>query len=469
MTPDVTGCREHRAIPCYDRVTKRWAIGFPAPHHMDSRPNLTAPSDRSRPAGFARVAAAVVAAGLLSTTAGASPTAPAGDKTLQELQRQREAVRSKRAQAAAQVDATKASDAQVNAALADLNANISSQVSLLEDARRAVAEADQAQKDAAAAEAAAAAELAKVKDDLVEQTKKAFVENEGDATIDVLSADSLADAAVRRTLIRSANDRKLDTTERYRTVQADLADARARSQAAAQAAESRRRQVDERLDSLQAAQEQAEQFAAEIESRMEAQLAEADSLATLDNQLASDINNRQSQLAAQLAAQRAAAADRASKAGARSTSSSGRSGSSSGGGARTLPSSGGNGIVSVRGIRVDQSIASSLESMLAAAEADGVQMSGGGYRDPAAQIAVRRNNCGSSDYAIYQAPASSCHPPTARPGQSMHEQGLAIDFTQNGRTLTRGSSAFSWLKANAARFGFFNLPSEPWHWSTNGR
>ena len=37
--------------------------------------------------------------------------------------------------------------------------------------------------------AAAAAELAKVKDDLVEQTKKAFVENEGDATIDVLSAD----------------------------------------------------------------------------------------------------------------------------------------------------------------------------------------------------------------------------------------------------------------------------------------
>ena len=66
------------------------------------------------------VATAVVAAGLLSTTAGASPTAPAGDKTLQELQRQREAVRSKRAQAAAQVDATKASDAQVNAALASI-------------------------------------------------------------------------------------------------------------------------------------------------------------------------------------------------------------------------------------------------------------------------------------------------------------------------------------------------------------
>ena len=29
--------------------------------------------------------------------------------------------------------------------------------------------------------------------------------------------------------------------------------------------------------------------------------------------------------------------------------------------------------------------------------------------------------------------------------------------------------AFVWLTANAARFGFFNLPSEPWHWSVNGR
>ncbi|WNG61464.1 M15 family metallopeptidase [Archangium gephyra] len=27
---------------------------------------------------------------------------------------------------------------------------------------------------------------------------------------------------------------------------------------------------------------------------------------------------------------------------------------------------------------------------------------------------------------------------------------------------------FVWLKANAARYGFINLPSEPWHWSTNG-
>ena len=50
-------------------------------------------------------------------------------------------------------------------------------------------------------------------------------------------------------------------------------------------------------------------------------------------------------------------------------------------------------------------------------------------RECGAIPAVRRANCGSSNYAIYQMPASACSPPTARPGTSMHEQGLAIDFT----------------------------------------
>jgi LAS superfamily LD-carboxypeptidase LdcB len=50
----------------------------------------------------------------------------------------------------------------------------------------------------------------------------------------------------------------------------------------------------------------------------------------------------------------------------------------------------------------------------------------------------------------------------------MHERGLAIDFTQNGQTISRGSSGFAWLSAHAASYGLYNLPSEPWHWSVNG-
>ncbi|MDD9371186.1 MAG: M15 family metallopeptidase, partial [Acidimicrobiales bacterium] len=107
--------------------------------------------------------------------------------------------------------------------------------------------------------------------------------------------------------------------------------------------------------------------------------------------------------------------------------------------------------------------------LLDASSAAGVSLCGGGYRDPQAQIELRKSHCGTSQYAIYEMPSSQCSPPTARPGSSMHEQGLAIDFTCNGGgTVSRGSSCWNWLSANANSYALFNLPSESWHWSTNG-
>lgn len=51
----------------------------------------------------------------------------------------------------------------------------------------------------------------------------------------------------------------------------------------------------------------------------------------------------------------------------------------------------------------------------------------------------------------------------------MHERGLAIDFTIDGSIISsRNSAAFRWMAANAAHYGLYNLPSEPWHWSVNG-
>jgi LAS superfamily LD-carboxypeptidase LdcB len=121
-------------------------------------------------------------------------------------------------------------------------------------------------------------------------------------------------------------------------------------------------------------------------------------------------------------------------------------------------------------ITVAGAIATNVQAHLDAAAADGLAMCGGGYRDPAEQIALRRAHCGTSHYAIYEMPSSQCNPPTARPGSSMHEQGLAIDFTCNGSgAISSSSPCFDWLVANAATYGLFNLPSEPWHWSTNGQ
>ncbi|MCZ7628158.1 MAG: D-alanyl-D-alanine carboxypeptidase family protein [Microthrixaceae bacterium] len=121
------------------------------------------------------------------------------------------------------------------------------------------------------------------------------------------------------------------------------------------------------------------------------------------------------------------------------------------------------------GVWVHNLVAANVTAMFLEALSDGVVLAGSAHRDSTRQIQLRASHCGTSYEALFLVPASSCSPPTARPGQSMHERGLAIDFTEGGRVLSRSSASFVWLSENAADFGFFNLPSEAWHWSVNGR
>lgn len=139
-------------------------------------------------------------------------------------------------------------------------------------------------------------------------------------------------------------------------------------------------------------------------------------------------------------------------------------------GAGPFPGTPGNvPLVTVEGITVHAQIGPQVAAMVQAARADGLSLTGGGYRDPAEQIALRRVHCGTSDYAVYEMPSSQCSPPTARPGSSNHELGLAIDLSCNGALIRSHSDpCFVWLAAHAADHGLANLPSEPWHWSVGG-
>lgn len=117
--------------------------------------------------------------------------------------------------------------------------------------------------------------------------------------------------------------------------------------------------------------------------------------------------------------------------------------------------------------RTFQGIAQQVEAMCTAAKQGGVDLSiGNSWRPTSEQISLRRSNCGSSQYAIYEAPARNCSPPTARPGKSNHQRGVAIDFSNCDST---GSACHQWLLKNAAQFGLKNLPGEPWHWSIDGK
>ncbi len=147
-------------------------------------------------------------------------------------------------------------------------------------------------------------------------------------------------------------------------------------------------------------------------------------------------------------------------------------------------------------INVNAEIEEQVDELIADARADGIDLSGGSYRTIESQIALRLAHCGGSVPAgavapgedapaeewaaydalveahrhrvIYEVPSSACSPPTATPGNSEHQQGLAIDFTDNGSILDRSSDGYLWLVEHAEDYGLINLPSEAWHWSTTG-
>lgn len=116
------------------------------------------------------------------------------------------------------------------------------------------------------------------------------------------------------------------------------------------------------------------------------------------------------------------------------------------------------------GIRVHSCVAAEVERVVQLAQSRGLNLSGWGWRDNKRQQELRRIN-GCPD--VWTARPSSCRVPTAIPGTSRHERGTAIDFTCDGSTIpSRTHKCFTFLKENTS---LKNLPSEPWHWSIDGK
>lgn len=89
--------------------------------------------------------------------------------------------------------------------------------------------------------------------------------------------------------------------------------------------------------------------------------------------------------------------------------------------------------------------------MAAAARADGITWGiTDSYRTYAAQVDVARRKGLYSEGGL-----------AARPGTSNHGLGKAVD-------LELSAAAFTWLKTNAVRFQYYNIPRERWHWEYRG-
>lgn len=391
------------------------------------------------------------------------------------LAEEREQLKEQRAKKATQIDALQADNKSVSAALEDLSANVAGQQDRLLDAQNSVEEAERQATEAKKRAKEATAKLATLRAALRDRVLKAYTMMPSEIQMSTSVPSDATDLVNRQTYIDviSGNDR--GAVEQVRMVAQDLDNENKAAEEATARAQERRAEASSRLAELQQAQAEQLDFQEGVADRIAAATAEANGLAAQDEKLSKELVKQQLALAAQLkkaeeerkrreAALVAAKVQAISEAKAQAAKA--QSSAIASGGPVTITGSGE--IVDVGGIEVHKSIADNLSRLLSAARAAGINFGGGGYRSSQAQINVRRNNCGSSNYAIYEAPSSYCSPPTARPGASQHERGLAIDFEVGGSTLTRGSAGYQWLKANGANYGFYNLPSEAWHWSTTG-
>jgi LAS superfamily LD-carboxypeptidase LdcB len=370
-----------------------------------------------------------------------------------------------------EVDVLRADNTQVGDTLVEIRSNVAAQKAMLTQAQDALTLAETALTVAEAALADTELRLAAVNNQAGLVVVESFIDPPIESALDVLTAESLVDATVKQSILDREAEGNASALSEYEALKAQLVTEQAAREAAAEAAEDAEADASAAFADMRSAVSQQAAFAVEVDRRLDQHLAEADALQATNPELAEQIRAREAELAValneldpevQAARAQARAAELATQADANKTVP----------GIKPVP--GGVTVVACPAggtIQVAGDIKASLERMLADAYEAGVGMCGNGYRDPAEQIAVRRSNCGSSNYAIYEAPSSYCSPPTARPGASLHEQALAVDFTYGGgaSTIDYGSAAYNWLKANAADYGFYNLPGEPWHWSVDGK
>ncbi len=121
------------------------------------------------------------------------------------------------------------------------------------------------------------------------------------------------------------------------------------------------------------------------------------------------------------------------------------------------------------GARVQSKLVPFAQKLLQEARTAGANLGiTSAYRSCAQQLALRTQACGIGTYNLYQKPSEQCNPPTEPPGESMHQEGLAIDFSCTGYSLFETSPCLTWLQNNGAKYHLYNHELEAWHWSTTG-
>ncbi|HEX2576211.1 MAG TPA: hypothetical protein VHK88_07660, partial [Aquihabitans sp.] len=251
--------------------------------------------------------AAAAALGLVAPQlAGSAPT--------QDPRARREQVRAEAAHVASQIDTSKSSLAEIDAALQVLEENLSTQRSAL---RRTEQDVAQAEEDLAAAEAAIerlTKEIAVLKDVMRQRAVQAFVNPPGTDVLTVLDTNDFTTAANRKFYIDLRVQDDADIADRLQGASSDLDHQKRKATEAKAQAEAKRAEQAERTEAVEQATAQQQRLSANLEATIDDQVARSIELAKTDRELSAQIAREQAALVARLAAQKAAEEEAAKKA-----------------------------------------------------------------------------------------------------------------------------------------------------------
>jgi murein DD-endopeptidase MepM/ murein hydrolase activator NlpD len=261
----------------------------------------------------ARLGAALIAVSLIFGFV-ALPGADADDPSTQDERSRRDQVRAQQSQVASELDALKATDAQLESAVAILDENLAVQETKVDDATRNV---DQARATADAVEARvqrSESNVTRIRDRVKDRAVRSYVTSDDDEAGLVLHADTPGDAEARRALNGLVSGSEVDLLDQLRAAREDAQRARAQADAAEAAADQRKSELEREQAELRIARE--EQVAAEqaLQGRIGEYQQEAAALSAQEDSLTGVIRQKEAEAAARAEAARQAEAARKAEA-----------------------------------------------------------------------------------------------------------------------------------------------------------
>ena len=228
--------------------------------------------------------------------------APAAGAATSSNQAKRDAARRRQAQLASQLNALKASDKELDAAVAALDTQVAAQSAAARAAESAAGAADVALTQADARLAATGGRIGKLRNLLARRAMSAYMRPGGDTVIEVLQSRDLGEVSRRATMLQRVASNDRDVLDQLHSAQQDESIQREASAKARQLAQERRVAVRDRLAQLTDAQNQQRRVRARLDARIQDYAQEASDVAALEGLLSARIREDERRLAAEQSA-----------------------------------------------------------------------------------------------------------------------------------------------------------------------